>query len=602
MKLLECENIVKSFGEKPLLSGVSFLINEGEKVGVVGRNGAGKSTLLRIAAGLESADSGLVTAAPGLRIGYLPQNPDFPAGRTVLEQVFAGAGEGTAKEYEARALLTKLGLEEFDADVSTLSGGQKKRVAIAGALLCPCDLLILDEPTNHIDGGTVLWLEKFLGKYTGALLMITHDRYFLDRVTNRILEVEGGRAYLYEGNYSLYLERKAEREEMVLASERKRQSFLRRELAWMQRGARARSTKEKGRIERYEALSAQEAPQAAGKLSLSSVASRLGKKIIELEHVDKNYGEQVILRDFSCLIPRDARIGVVGHNGCGKSTLLKIIAGQVEPDGGSVERGSTVKIGYFSQECEEMDLSMRVIDYIRQTAEYIQTAEGKLSATQMLEKFLFPGDLQWNTIGRLSGGERRRLHLLNCLMAAPNVLLLDEPGNDLDIDTLLILEDYLDCFEGAVVVVSHDRFFLDRVVDHILEFQGVAEDVPVDGVVQVAVHVQVTVAHGTVAAGPQLSRRLQLCELYLLHERGPELKLHPGLHHGGAEDVPVQVVHHYPAGGGPAHLLLPHVEQKVAHEHCPGGTPVVGAHGELLLPLHRPVQVQLHPQQHPNAV
>ncbi len=472
MKLLECENIVKSFGEKPLLSGVSFLINEGEKVGVVGRNGAGKSTLLRIAAGLESADSGLVTAAPGLRIGYLPQNPDFPAGRTVLEQVFAGAGEGTAKEYEARALLTKLGLEEFDADVSTLSGGQKKRVAIAGALLCPCDLLILDEPTNHIDGGTVLWLEKFLGKYTGALLMITHDRYFLDRVTNRILEVEGGRAYLYEGNYSLYLERKAGREEMALASERKRQSFLRRELAWMQRGARARSTKEKGRIERYEALSAQEGPQAAGKLSLSSVASRLGKKIIELEHVDKSYGEQVILRDFSCLIPRDARIGVVGHNGCGKSTLLKIIAGQVEPDGGSVERGSTVKIGYFSQECEEMDLSMRVIDYIRQTAEYIQTAEGKLSATQMLEKFLFPGDLQWNTIGRLSGGERRRLHLLNCLMAAPNVLLLDEPGNDLDIDTLLILEDYLDCFEGAVVVVSHDRFFLDRVVDHILEFQG----------------------------------------------------------------------------------------------------------------------------------
>lgn len=471
--LLSAEAITKSYREGNLLDGVSLYLEEGDKAGIIGINGTGKSTLLKIIAGVEQPDSGSVVTASGVRIGYLPQNPGFAAGTTVLAQVFSGAASAArqAKEYEAKSILTRLGITEFDRDVSTLSGGQKRCVAIASALITPCELLVLDEPTNHLDSSMVAWLEDYLKRFKGSLLMVTHDRYFLDRVTNRIVEIDRGKLYTYQANYSRYLELKAEREQMEAGSERKRQSLLKKELAWMQQGPKARGTKSRFRIERFEQLSAQEGPKAADKLDLNSVSTRLGKKTVELQGVGKQFGGQWFVKDFDLLLPRGARVGIVGPNGCGKSTLLKLITGSLQPDTGSVVLGETVKLGYFSQECEEMDSSLRVIDYIRGIAENIRTPDGTLSASQMLEKFLFPPDLQWNTISRLSGGERRRLFLLRVLMDAPNILLLDEPTNDLDIQTLRILEEYLDGFEGAVVTVSHDRYFLDRVVESIYAFE-----------------------------------------------------------------------------------------------------------------------------------
>lgn len=471
---MQAENITKAYREKPLLDGVSLYLNEGDKVGVIGVNGTGKSTLLKILAGWEEPDGGTITRGNGVRIGYLPQNPNFEEHTTVLEQVFKGSNlaEQEQREYEAKSILNRLGITEFDRDVTTLSGGQKKRVAIASALMTPCEVLILDEPTNHIDSEMVLWLETYLQRYKGALVMITHDRYFLDRVVNKIVEIDHGKLYTYESNYTKFLELKAMREESALASERKRQSLLRTELAWVQRGVRARGTKSRSRLERYEELKNREAPEEVQKLDLSSLSTRLGKKIVEAEHISKRFGDRVVVQDFSCLITRDARIGIIGANGCGKSTLLKMLFGTLQPDSGTVTVGETVRYGYFSQECEEMDTSLRVIDYIRDVAAYIDTADGRLTASQMLERFLFPADLQWNTIGRLSGGERRRLFLLRILMEAPNVLLLDEPTNDLDIQTLLILEEFLESFQGAVLVVSHDRYLLDKVVDSVFAFEG----------------------------------------------------------------------------------------------------------------------------------
>ena len=473
MLLLSAEKIEKSYGIKPLLEGASLYLSRGDKVGVVGLNGMGKSTLLKIIAGVEQYDSGSITKIPHLVIHYLPQQPDMQAGNTVLQQVLLGASEELRqmKEYEAKSILTKLGISDFQQDVSTLSGGQKKRVAIASALATPCDLLILDEPTNHLDHHMVAWLEQTLQKFRGALLMITHDRYFLDRVSNKILEVNNGQIYQYESNYSGYLESKAQREEMALSSERKRQSLLRKELQWIQRGVKARGTKSRSRVERFEALREKEAPELPQQLEISSVGTRLGKKTIEVNHISKSYGDKVLIQDFSYIVPRNGRIGIIGENGCGKSTLLQLLSGNLSPDTGTVEIGDTVKIGYYTQECKNMDEHQRVIDYIKDGAEWIETINGKLSAAQMLETFLFRGDMQWNYINKLSGGERRRLYLLRVLMEAPNVLLLDEPTNDLDIETLQILEDYLETFSGAVIVVSHDRYFLDKVTDTIFEFE-----------------------------------------------------------------------------------------------------------------------------------
>lgn len=473
MLLLSAEKIEKSYGIKPLLEGASLYLSRGDKVGVVGLNGMGKSTLLKIIAGVEQYDSGSITKIPHLVIHYLPQQPDMQAGNTVLQQVFLGASEELRqmKEYEAKSILTKLGISDFQQDVSTLSGGQKKRVAIASALATPCDLLILDEPTNHLDHHMVAWLEQTLQKFRGALLMITHDRYFLDRVSNKILEVNNGQIYQYESNYSGYLESKAQREEMALSSERKRQSLLRKELQWIQRGVKARGTKSRSRVERFEALREKETPELPQQLEISSVGTRLGKKTIEVNHISKSYGDKVLIQDFSYIVPRNGRIGIIGENGCGKSTLLQLLSGNLSPDTGTVEIGDTVKIGYYTQECKNMDEHQRVIDYIKDGAEWIETINGKLSAAQMLETFLFRGDMQWNYINKLSGGERRRVYLLRVLMEAPNVLLLDEPTNDLDIETLQILEDYLETFSGAVIVVSHDRYFLDKVTDTIFEFE-----------------------------------------------------------------------------------------------------------------------------------
>jgi ABC transport system ATP-binding/permease protein len=475
--LLAAEKISKNYSERMLLSEVSLYLNEGDKVGVIGVNGTGKSTFLRIIAGAEFADSGLISKNPGVRIAYLPQNPIFDEDLTVIEQVFRGtsAHEQELKEYEAKAILNRLGIMDYDQPIVQLSGGQKKRVAIASSLIRPCELLILDEPTNHLDNAMVQWLEDYLIRYRGAILMVTHDRYFLDRITNKIVEIDHGSLYTYDANYSGYLELQAQREEMAIAGERKRQAILKKELAWIQRGARARSTKSKGRIERFEELRDRDGIARKEKLDLSSVTSRLGRKTIEIDHVSKGYEGENLIRDFSMIILRDARIGIIGPNGCGKSTLLNMINGTIGPDSGTIDIGDTVRIGYFSQECEEMDLTLRVIDYIRNVAENIQTTDGILTASQMLEKFLFPADLQWNVIGRLSGGERRRLFLLRIIMDAPNILLLDEPTNDLDIQTLAILEDYLEGFGGAVVVVSHDRYFLDKVVDRVFAFEGNGE-------------------------------------------------------------------------------------------------------------------------------
>lgn len=475
MNLLSVENIAKSYGIKTLFSDISFGLEDDDKIGLIGINGTGKSTFLKVLAGIEVPDRGKVVVGNAVRVEYLPQNPFFDDQATVLQHVFKGdsssATEAWQVESEAKTILTKLGIYDFDAKVETLSGGQRKRIALAGALINPAELLILDEPTNHIDNETVGWLEQYLNKRKGALIMITHDRYFLDRVVNRIIELDKGRLFSYSGNYSKYLELKVAREEQEQSTEQKRLNLLRNELSWIKRGARARTTKQKARIDRFEKLQAEKPEVSSDKIEISVGASRLGKKVIALENISKGFSGSKIINDFSYTFLRDDRIGIIGPNGIGKSTLLNIIAGGLDPDGGTVDKGKTVKIGLFSQESKEMDEGLRVIDYIKEQAEFLPTADGKLiSAAQMLERFLFPPELQWIPIAKISGGERRRLYLLGVLMGAPNVLLLDEPTNDLDIQTLTILEDYLDEFPGAVIVVSHDRYFLDRVVDKILAF------------------------------------------------------------------------------------------------------------------------------------
>jgi len=471
--LLSAEKITKSYSEKILLNGVSLYLNEGDKIGVIGVNGTGKSTFLNIIAQMEDPDSGTISRNPGVRIEYLQQNPVWNEKLTLLEHVFQGTSSSLrdTKEYEAKTVLTKLGLTEYDTPISLLSGGQRKRAAIASALIHPCEVLILDEPTNHLDNEMVMWLEKYLSKYTGAIIMVTHDRYFLDRVTNRIIELDHGNLYSYQANYSTYLDMKAQREEITQGTERKNKSLLRKELEWMQQGPKARGTKSKDRIARFEDLSEKSGRTESLRLELSSISTRLGKKTLEITDISKSFSDREYVSHFSHIISRDARIGIVGRNGCGKSTLLNMISGRLMPDSGTVVFGDTVKLGYFSQDSQEIDVSLRVIDFIRNIAETIETRDGPLSASQMLEKFLFTPDLQWNTIRRLSGGERRRLYLLSIIMEAPNFLLLDEPTNDLDIQTLSILEDYLEGFSGAVVTVSHDRYFLDKVVDTIFDFQ-----------------------------------------------------------------------------------------------------------------------------------
>ena len=469
--LLAAEHLEKNYGMKRLIRDASLYLDTGDKVGIIGINGTGKSTLLRVLARAEEPDAGTVQVFPNVQVSYLAQNPAMDDDAAVLEQVFRGlpAEYRAVAEYEARAMLNRLGVTDHDQKIGQLSGGQRKRVALATALIHPADVLILDEPTNHLDMDMAAWLEDYLIRFRGGVILITHDRYFLDRVTNRIVELEDGTLYSYEANYGHYLELKAERLEMAAASERKRQSILRREAQWIMRGARARGTKSRDRIERYEALRDQEAPEAAQTVQLAAVSSRLGRKTIELDHVSKGYGGRTIISDFSYVLSRDDRIGVVGVNGAGKTTLLNLIAGRLAPDTGTVETGQTVRLGVFSQEGRELDPNARVIDFIRDISNSIETGEGTFTAAQMLEKFLFPGDLQHQFIGKLSGGERRRLYLLSVLVEAPNVLLLDEPTNDLDVETLTILEDYLTTFPGAVVAVSHDRYFLDKLARTIFE-------------------------------------------------------------------------------------------------------------------------------------
>ena len=475
MNLVTAEHLTKSYTERLLFDDTDFSINEGDKIGLIGVNGTGKSTLLKLVAGLEEPDSGTIVRGRNLDIRYLAQNPSFKSGETVLESIIR-ENEGHEHvwdlESQAKIMLNKLGITDHGETVDHLSGGRKKRVALASVLLSTADLLILDEPTNHLDSEMSEWLEDYLKRFKGALLMITHDRYFLDSVTNRIVELDNGKLYSYQTNYEGFLERKAERLDMERASERKRQSILRGELAWIRRGAQARTTKQKGRIQRYEELRDRKGPAAEEQVEMESVSSRLGRTTVELSDICKAYGDRVLIRDYTYFFLKDDRIGYIGPNGSGKSTLMKIIAGWEQPDSGTVEIGQTVKIGYFSQENEDMDTSLKVIDYIRNVAEYVKTKDGSISASQMLERFLFPPSVQYTVIEKLSGGERRRLYLLKILMSAPNVLILDEPTNDLDIRTLMILEDYLDSFQGIVITVSHDRYFLDRVVRRIFAFEG----------------------------------------------------------------------------------------------------------------------------------
>ncbi|MBA2940077.1 ABC-F family ATP-binding cassette domain-containing protein [Paenibacillus sp. CGMCC 1.16610] len=513
MNILSAVNITKTYGDKVLFDDITFTVNEKQRIGLIGVNGTGKSTLLKLLAGLETADRGKLVHANHFRVEYLPQNPEFDPNSTVLEQVFHGDTPlmKTLRDYElalaeleldassekkqarlftaqsrmdeqgaweastlAKTVLMKLGISEFDKPVGLLSGGQRKRVAMARVLIQPADLLILDEPTNHIDNETAIWLEEFLGKWRGALLLVTHDRYFLERVTNRILELDRGKIYSYEGNYEAFLEKKAERMESEAASEDKRQNLMRRELAWLRRGAKARTTKQKARVQRAEELRDTKVDGPADKLDMALAGSRLGKKVMELEAVTKAFpGGKTLLSGFSYIVMPKDRLGIIGPNGSGKSTLLNMLAGRIQPDSGTIETGQTVKLAYYTQETVEMDEKMRVIDYIKEAAELVRTSDGEtIPASQMLERFLFSPTLQWSPIGKLSGGERRRLYLLRTLMGEPNVLLLDEPTNDLDIQTLTILEDYLDHFPGAVITVSHDRYFLDRTVTHLFAFDG----------------------------------------------------------------------------------------------------------------------------------
>lgn len=503
MNIINVENITKSYTERKLFDKASFYLQEGEKVGVIGINGTGKSTLLKIIAGLEEPEEGNVTKANHVVVRYLPQNPIFDPEMSVIDSVltqcvqnFVGSTTAEKKndgnhaeipmeehwglESDAKSMMTRLGIFDFDQKTGELSGGQRKRLALVAALLVPCDVLILDEPTNHLDSAMADWLEDYLKKWRGALVMITHDRYFLDSVCNRIVEVDKGEIYSYDTNYSGYLERKAEREDIAWAGERKRQTILRKELEWVKRGARARTTKQKGRLQRYEELKNQSAPEIDGKVEMSSVYARMGRTTVELEHVSKRYEDKVLIDDFSYIFLKGDRVGFVGANGSGKTTLMKMIAGRVEPDSGTITIGQTIKLGYYTQEIETdknagvayMDPNERVIDYIKNTAEYVRTTDGLVSASNMLERFLFLSSQQYSPIGKLSGGEKRRLNLLRVLMEAPNVLILDEPTNDLDTRTLAILEDYLDSYEGIVIVVSHDRYFLDRVVRRIFAFEG----------------------------------------------------------------------------------------------------------------------------------
>lgn len=477
MNILNIEHISKIFGDKTIFDDVSLGVHQGDKIGVLGVNGTGKSTLLKIIAGLETADEGEVIFGRGIRTAFLPQNPEFPDGAKVLSYVTEGKHDPDGGEpvSEAKAILTKLGICDFEETVDHLSGGQKKRVALARTLVDPADVLILDEPTNHIDNDMALWLEDYLKRFKGVLIMVTHDRYFLDRVTNKIAEIDKGKLYTYDSNYSGFLALKTQREEMELAAERKRQSLLRTELEWVKRGPQGRGTKQKARLDRYEQLKNMEGPGEARNVEMDSVGTRLGKKTIELHRISKAYGEKKLIKDFTYIILRDDRLGIIGPNGCGKSTLMKIITGRLVPDSGEVVTGDTVKIGYFAQENEDMEDDIRVIDYIRDVADYIQTPGGKISASQMLERFLFTPSMQYTPLSKLSGGEKRRLYLLKVLMDAPNVLVLDEPTNDLDIATLRVLEDYLDSFQGIVLTVSHDRYFLDRIAGRIFAFEGGGE-------------------------------------------------------------------------------------------------------------------------------
>lgn len=515
MNIISIENISKSYSEKALIENISLGINEGEKIGLIGVNGTGKSTLLKIIAGAEVPDSGNIIKANRARIEYLSQNPAYDDEATIIQQVFNGSsqelrllreyeeilykvqGHLSEEEYvlynekllklqssidnmnlwdlesEAKTILTKLGVQDYNAVMGELSGGQRKRVALASALITPCDLLILDEPTNHMDNETIDWLEKYLKGRKGALLMVTHDRYFLDRIANRIIELDRGNLYSYEGNYSVFVEKKLEREALEAASEDKRQNLLRKELTWVRRGAKARSTKQKARLQRFDELSNQEVIQKSEAADISSVSSRLGRKVIEIKNLSKSIEDKTLIKDFTYTLLRDDRIGIVGPNGIGKSTLMRLIYGEIKPDEGIIDIGETVNIGFFSQENQHMDDDMRVIEYVREEAEFIPTADGeKISASQMCERFLFDATMQWTPIGKLSGGEKRRLYLLRVLMKAPNVLLLDEPSNDLDIETLKVLEDYLDNFKGAVITVSHDRYFIDRICSKISFYEG----------------------------------------------------------------------------------------------------------------------------------
>ncbi|SET95840.1 ATP-binding cassette, subfamily F, uup [Salinibacillus kushneri] len=512
MSLLNVENLTKTYGEKTLFNHISFTIEENNRIGLIGVNGTGKSTMLKVIAGLDSAEEGRIDHAKDFHIEYLPQNPVFNGSETVLEYIYAGDSQimQTMRQYEralaelnaqpdnpekqeqlliaqqkmdernawdanavAKTILTRLGITTFSQSVHDLSGGQKKRAAIAKSLIQPADILIMDEPTNHLDNETIEWLEEYLAQYEGALILVTHDRYFLNRVTNQIFELDQGKLYQYEGNYEVFLEKKAEREEQAELNEQKRQNTLRRELAWLRRGAKARSTKQKARKQRIEELKNQESHQTNHSFDIELRTSRLGKQVIELESVSKGFKDKALLKDFSFLITPNDRIGIIGANGSGKTTLLNMMAGRIQPDEGDIDIGKTVKIGYYTQENIDLDENLRVIEYIKQSAEVIQTSNGDfITAEQMLERFLFPRNMQWTYIYRLSGGEQRRLYLLSILMSEPNVLFLDEPTNDLDIQTLSILENYLDEFPGVVITVSHDRYFLDRSVNRLLSFEG----------------------------------------------------------------------------------------------------------------------------------
>ena len=475
MNLLTMEHITKSYTDRILLDDVGFSINENEKIGVIGINGMGKSTLLKVVAGLEECDAGKISMGNQVKICYLPQTPVFEEGTTVLKAAVAGNVDELNQwtiEADAKSMLHQLGFTDFNEKVEHMSGGQKKRVALVNALLTPADILVLDEPTNHLDNAMSEWLENYLIQFRGALLMVTHDRYFLDRVVNRIVEVDSGKLYNYPGNYSEFVRLKEERQNIALATERKRKSLLRTELEWLHRGARARSTKQKAHIDRIKAMQEIKDIEAEKRVILDSISTRMGNKTIELSDISKSYGDKKLLADYNYIFLKNDRIGIIGPNGCGKTTLLRMINGIVKPDTGSVEIGQTIKIGYFSQENEYMDHSMKVIEYVKEFGEYVTTSEGKITASAMLERFLFDGAMQYSKIEKLSGGEKRRLYLLGVLMSSPNVLILDEPTNDLDIQTLTILEDYLDRFDGIVIVVSHDRYFLDRTVRRIFSFEG----------------------------------------------------------------------------------------------------------------------------------